>query len=288
MAVTDTAGHAVESRGVLRPGLHEQPRAVRRAHMSDVLRRAGFGLIGVVITLGVWQLLSAVKFLTPTAVPSATHTFHTLFAAFGSARLWTAFEQTLEGTALGFAIGTVAGVLGGVLIGVSGAAYRSTFLVVEFFKTIPVITIMPLAVLLFGTSIDMKLMIVAFGVFFPTLIQTMYGVRSVDPVVDDTAKVFRLGRWARFTSVTLPSAAPYIATGMRLGATAALLLDILAELVAGANGLGLLILRGEAGGAISYSYAIIVFTGVIGIALIVGLTSIERRVMHWHELYRGQ
>lgn len=288
MAVTETTDQTVDRSGILRPGLQARPRAERRGQLGEVLRRAGLGLVGVLITLGVWQLLSAVKFLTPTAVPSATKTFHTLFTAFGTPRLWTGFEQTLEGTALGFAIGTVAGVLGGVVIGVSDGAYRSTFLIVEFFKTIPVITIMPLAVLLFGTSIDMKLMIVAFGVFFPTLIQTMYGVRSVDPVVDDTARVFRLGRWARFIWVTLPSAAPYIATGMRLGATAALLLDILAELVAGANGLGLLILRGEAGGAINYSYAIIVFTGIIGIALIVGLTAVERRVMHWHELYRGQ
>ena len=283
-----TTGQLAEREESARPRLRRRPRAGGRPAWGDLLGRAGLGLVGVGIALGLWQLLSATRVLDPTAVPSMTHAFDSLGAALGTSKLWIGLEQTLEGTALGFALGVVAGVLVGTVLGLSETAFRSSFLVIEFFKAIPVITILPLAVLLFGTTLKMKVLLVVFGVFFPMVIQTIYGVRAVDPVIRDTARAFGLGRRARFVSVTLPSAAPYLATGIRLGATTALLLDIVAELVAGGSGLGLQILDGEAGGAISYSYALIIFTGIVGVVLVVGLTAVERRVLHWHELYRGQ
>lgn len=254
----------------------------------DRIGRVALGLLGVGLVLALWQLLTVTKVLDPSAVPTMTETLHRLWQALGTGRLWAAVGQTLEGMAVGFALGSAAGILVGAVLGASSFAYRSSFLVVEFFKTIPVITLLPLAVLLFGTTLKMKVLVVVFGVFFPTVIQTIYGVRSVDPVIRDTATAFGLKRRARLLTVTIPSAAPYLATGLRLGATAALLLDVVAELVAGGSGLGLQILQGEAGGAISYSYALIILTGTIGVLLVVGLTAVERRVLRWHELYRGR
>lgn len=250
------------------------------------MKKWGAGFAGVLFALVVWQILTDTKILDPIAVPTATKTASTLWTALGTSHLWAGVGQTLEGTALGFAIGVILGVTVGALIGLNDFAYRSSFLTIEFLKTIPVIAILPLAVLLYGTTLKMKVVLVTFGVFFPLVIQTSYGVRSVDPTVSDTARVFGLGRVRRFVFVTLPSAGPFIATGMRLAAAAALLLDVLAEIVAGGSGVGLQILQGEAGGDISYSYALIVLVGTIGVILVVGLTAIERRLMHWHELYR--
>lgn len=243
-------------------------------------------MCGVALALGLWQLLTVTRVLDPTAVPTMTVTLARLGRSIDTGSLWAAVGQTLEGMGIGFGLGSAAGILLGAILGASEFAYRSSFVVIEFFKTIPVIALLPLAVLLFGTRLEMKVLIVVFGVFFPTVIQTIYGVRSVDPVIRDTAIAFGLTRRRRFVTVTIPSAAPYLATGLRLGATAALLLDVVAELVAGANGLGLQILRGESGGAISYSYALILLTGGIGVVIVIGLTAIERRVLAWHELYR--
>jgi ABC-type nitrate/sulfonate/bicarbonate transport system permease component len=261
-------------------------RAKAAAISRERLGRMTLGLVGVALVLATWQLLTVTKVLDPTAVPTMTTTLSRLFQALGTTKLWVGVGQTLEGMAVGFALGSAAGIVIGALLGASSFAYRSSFLVIEFFKTIPVITLLPLAVLLFGTTLKMKVLIVVFGVFFPTVVQTIYGVRSIDPVISDTARAFGLGRRTRFLTVTIPSAAPYLATGLRLGATAALLLDVVAELVAGGSGLGLQILQGEAGGAISYSYALIILTGTIGVLLVIGLTAIERRVLSWHELYR--
>jgi ABC-type nitrate/sulfonate/bicarbonate transport system permease component len=112
-------------------------------------------------------------------------------------------------------------------------------------------------------------------------------VRTIDPVVRDTGRVFGLSAWARFRTITIPSAAPYIATGLRLAAAAALLLDVLSEIVAGGSGIGMQIMQGQEGGDISYSYAMILIVGIIGVLLVVGLTSLERRLLGWHEIYRS-
>lgn len=250
------------------------------------MKKWGAGIAGVLLALAIWQVLTVTKVLDQTAVPTATTTISTLWRSLGTGHLWSGVGQTLEGTAIGFGLGVVLGVAVGVLIGLNDIAYRATFLTIEFLKTIPVIAVLPLAVLIYGTTLKMKVLLVTFGVFFPMVIQTSYGVRSIDPVVGDTARSFGLGRVMRFLWVTLPSAAPFMATGMRLAAAAALLLDVLSEIVAGGSGLGLQILQGQAGGDISYTYALILLVGIIGMIVVVGLTAIERRVMHWHELYR--
>jgi ABC-type nitrate/sulfonate/bicarbonate transport system permease component len=96
-----------------------------------------------------------------------------------------------------------------------------------------------------------------------------------------------LSRFQRFFFVTMPSAAPYIATALRLGATGALLLDVTVELTAGAGGLGLQLLQAEAGDSIAFSYALLIIIGTIGMLLVLGVSAIERRVMYWHDVYRN-
>src|SRR6202034_1792056 len=229
------------------------------------VRKWAAGLAGIVIAVAIWQILTVTKVLDPVAVPSASETLTTLGPSLETGRVWAGVGETLEGTAIGFAFGAVGGVLVGTVIGLSNIAYRSSFLVIEFLKTIPVIAVLPLAVLLFGTTLQMKVLLVTFGVFFPILTQTISGVRSVDPVVRGTGRVFRRGAWARS-----------IATRLGLAAAAALLLDVLSEIVDGGSGIGLQIMQGQEGGDIAYTYANIVLVGVIGVIVVVGLRRLER------------
>jgi ABC-type nitrate/sulfonate/bicarbonate transport system permease component len=246
------------------------------------------GIVGIAVALSLWQLLAVTKVFNPLAIPTMVSAFRTIGEAIRTRHLWVGVGQTLEAMGLGFLVGSAAGILAGTLIGLNRYAYASCFLVLEFFKTIPVIAILPLAVLLFGTTLKMKVLLIVFGGFFPTVIQTIYGVRAVDPVIRDTARIFGLGPVRRFFTVTMPSAAPFLATGLRLGATGALLLDIVAEITAGGSGIGLQILEAQAAGAIAYSYALLIITGCIGMLLVVGVTAIERRVLSWHEMYRAR
>jgi ABC-type nitrate/sulfonate/bicarbonate transport system permease component len=123
---------------------------------------------------------------------------------------------------------------------------------------------------------------------WPLLVQTMYGVRAMDPVIRDTATAMGVGRVRRFFGVVLPSAAPFIATGLRVAAAGALILTIVVELVAGGAGIGVEIATAAISGlpALPTMYARIIVAGILGFLVATLLTRAERRLLRWHEAYR--
>ena len=245
-------------------------------------------LVVVAAVLGLWQLLTATHALSATAFPTMTSTISTLGAQLRTAACWTTIGETLEGWGAGIALGGVAAIVIGAAIGLSRFAYRSTIPVIEFLKTVPVVAILPLAIVLYGTRFSLKLFLVSFGVFFPLVIQVVYGVRSVDPTVADTAASLQVKGVRRFFVVVLPSAAPFVATGLRIGAASALVIEIICELIGGAAGLGLRILDAENAGvsALPVIYAYVLISGLVGIVLTGTFTLLEKRALHWHESQR--
>jgi ABC-type nitrate/sulfonate/bicarbonate transport system permease component len=239
--------------------------------------RYGLRLAVLAAALGLWQGLSAAGVIRADEFPSMAQTASALGDQVTTPALWTAVGQTLEGWAIGLVIGVAAALLLGTLIGSSGFAYRSVIGVIEFFKAIPVIAILPIGLVLWGATLKMKFALVAFAVFWPLVIQVCYGVRALDPVVRDTA------------TVTLPSAAPFIATGLRVAVAVALIVDIIAELIGGGSGIGMRILLAENAGPSNYPamYAYILVAGILGVLLAGAFTVAERHTLHWHESQRA-
>lgn len=265
--------------------------AARLSHPRVTITRAAGAFVkvaGVLAVLALWQVLSATGVLPGDSFPSLFSVVRSLVDELGSSSGWSAIANTLAGWAIGFAIGAVAAIVCGMGIGLSRAAYRSTILVIEFMKTVPVIAILPLLLLQYGGSLKMEYILVAFGVFWPLVIQVVYGVRSMDPVARDTAEALRVTGLRRLAYVVLPSAAPFIATGLRIAAAAALIIAIIAELIGGAAGLGreILVAQNAGTGSLPLLYALIVLTGVLGIALSVAFRLVERRLLRWHERFR--
>jgi ABC-type nitrate/sulfonate/bicarbonate transport system permease component len=251
--------------------------------------RYGLRLAVLAAALGLWQGLSAAGAIRADEFPSMTQTAAALWGLASSSTLWPAVGETLEGWAIGLAIGVAAALLIGTLIALNGFAYRSVIGVIEFFKAIPVIAILPVGLVLWGATLTMKFALVAFAVFWPLVIQVCYGVRSIDPVVRDTATVLRVRGPRRFLVVVLPSAAPFIATGLRVAVAVALIVDIIAELIGGGTGVGERILVAENAGPSQYPqmYAYIVVAGLLGVLLAGTFTLAERYVLHWHESQRA-
>ena len=120
------------------------------------------------------------------------------------------------------------------------------------------------------------------------LLQVIYGVRDVDPVARDVFRSFRVRRSDVILRLILPTAAPYIATGLRLAAAICLLLTLSVQIVIAAPGIGQQIVLAQLGGAIAKMYAYIVLSGVLGIALNAIFVAIERAALHWHPSFRGE
>ena len=211
----------------------------------------GLRLVVLAAALGLWQGLSAAGVIRADEFPSMSQTATALWDLLTQSTLWSAIGQTLEGWALGLVVGAAAALLLGTLIGMNGFAYRSVIGVIEFFKAIPVIAILPVGLVLWGATLTMKFALVAFAVFWPLVIQVCYGVRSLDPVVRDTTAVLQVKGLRKFLTVTLPSAAPFIATGLRVAVAVALVVDIITELIGGGTGIGERILLAENAGRAS-------------------------------------
>jgi ABC-type nitrate/sulfonate/bicarbonate transport system permease component len=244
-------------------------------------------LAAVAVLLVLWELVVRVGIVAETNIPPASAALSELLNQFGDGAFWSAVGSTLEGWAAGLGIAIALGVPLGLLIGSSRWAYRGLRVPIEFLRPIPSVALIPLAVLIYGQGLQSKVFLAAFASFWPLLIQTIYGVQDVDPVATDTARSFGLGRLERMWRVTVPSAVPYIATGVRISSAVALILAVTAELVIGAAGLGREINVARSGGNLDVMYALIVATGLLGWLLNLATSAGERRVLHWHPSQRG-
>ena len=245
------------------------------------------GLGGLVALVALVELLPRVGVLPRQFFPPSSQIGAALFEQIGRTEFWQAVGDTLKGWALGLAIASVAGVVLGIGIGSSRITQQITASTIEFLRPIPSVALIPIAVLLFGTAIESKLLLVVYASFWQVLIQVLYGVGDIDPVARDTARAYGLGRWARIRYLTWPTALPYVMTGLRLAAAVALILAVTAELVIGNPGLGKLLAVAQSSGAVATTYAIVVATGILGIIVNVVFRAIERRTLAWHPSQRG-
>jgi ABC-type nitrate/sulfonate/bicarbonate transport system permease component len=243
------------------------------------------GLAGLVILL---QVLPYSGLVSADYLPPASEMGRALWILLAEDAFWTALGDTLTGWALGLAIAVVTGVVAGIVIGSVPVLRAVTASTIEFLRPIPSVALIPVAVLLYGTDLRSKLLLVVYASFWQVLVQVLAGMQDVDPVADDTARSYRMGRWGRVRYVMWPTALPYVMTGVRLAATVALVLAITAELVIGSPGLGHLIAVAQTSGAVPRVYALVLVTGVLGVAINLVARAVERRALHWHQSIRRE
>ncbi|NEK58640.1 ABC transporter permease [Geodermatophilus sabuli] len=246
------------------------------------------GAIGLLALVALFEILPRIGVLNRRFFPTSTEIGSALIDQVQQSEFWVALLDTLQGWALGLAIAAVAGVVLGIIIGSSQLLRDITASTIEFVRPIPSVALIPLAVLLFGTSIESKLLLVVYAAFFQMLIQVLYGVQDVDPVAQDTARAYRFSFVARVRYVTWPTALPYVMTGLRLSAAVALILAVTAELVIGNPGIGNRLAVAQSSGAIAATYALVVVAGLLGVIVNLVFRFIERRALSWHPSQRGE
>jgi ABC-type nitrate/sulfonate/bicarbonate transport system permease component len=242
----------------------------------------------VVGVLVLFEVLPRIGVLPRDHFPPISETLSTLGEQLGEGSFWEAVGNTLQGWALGLGIAAALAIPIGIVIGSSSLLYRASRGVIEFLRPIPSVALIPLAILIYGTGLESKVFLAAFAAFWQLLVATLYGVQDVDPVATDTARSFGFSRLQRLFRVTLPSAIPYIATGLRIASAVSLILTVTAELVIGAAGLGRAINVARSGGNEELMYALIITTGILGVLLNLIFVRAERRVLRWHPSQRPE
>jgi ABC-type nitrate/sulfonate/bicarbonate transport system permease component len=243
-------------------------------------------VVSIAAALALWQLVSVTGLISEQDLPSMTTTVGELWSMVQTAAFWHAFFDTVRGWALGLGIATALAVPLGIILGSSDFAASAVRVPVEFLRPIPSAALIPLLFLTLGTTLKSEVFLATFGAFWPLLVQTMYGVRDVDPVALDTARSFGVGPFERLYRITLPSAVPYIATGLRISSTVSLILAFTAELFMGTPGLGAAMNIAESYGLNDQLYALALATGFLGVAIHLVFTTLERRALRWHPSQR--
>jgi ABC-type nitrate/sulfonate/bicarbonate transport system permease component len=241
-------------------------------------------LVGLV---AVWQLVDAIGVVSAQALSGPVEVSRALVELLTTSAVWAEIGQTLTGWSIGLGVATAIAIPLGMLLGASSPAYRSSRFVIDFLRTIPALGIIPLASLLYGSTRSTELLIVIPACLWPLLLQTIYGVRDVDPVALESARSFRLGRRRTLTRVVLPSATPFIATGLRIAAVIGMLLAISVELLVRVPGVGNGLARAQGNAATDDVYAYTVIAGVMGLVVVLAFARIERALIHWHPSQRS-
>ena len=252
--------------------------------ISELPRRALVALGLPVVLIALWWTLSAhsTSFFWPP--------LSTIVRAFPET--WTADPlvhdvlPSLARLAAGYLTALVVGVAAGAVIGSSRTLRALTEPTLEFFRAVPPPVLVPVIALFTGyTGWTAKVITIALGCLWPILLNTIEGVRSLDEVLRDTARSYRLGRVATAYHVVLRGASPRIATGARQALSIGVILMVISELFGASRGLGAAIVQFQRGFEIPQMWTGIILLGLLGVALSGLFRLVEHRALAW---YRGQ
>lgn len=211
----------------------------------------------------------------PTAIlEAATHLIAT-------GELQRAFMESMTTLLGGFITASLLGILGGLAIGRYRDVEAATDWVVNALYATPLVAVVPLVTLWFGLGFEAKLLIVIKITIFPVLINTAAGVRNVPPALIELGNAFCANERQIFTKIILPSAVPYMMTGLRLGIGRALIGMVVAEFFTAITGLGAMIVTYSNRYDTAAMFVPIFVLMLLGILLTFGVRKLEDKIAPW-------
>lgn len=185
------------------------------------------------------------------------------------------------------------GYFGAVLVGVSlglaiGLRKRlRDFLepVLEFLRAVPPPVLVPIFMLFMGIGPEMRIAVIVMGAVWPILLNTVEGVRGLDPVLKDTTRSYRIGSWRRLRRFVLPGASPQIVTGARQALSIAIILMVISEMFAGQDGLGFSIVQFQRTFAIPEMWGGVIILGLLGVVLALVFRAVSSFILKWYYGY---
>lgn len=247
------------------------------------LRNFGYILGLPVLLILVWwsSTLGTVNFFVPTPA-SLVETFGKVWF---SERFFTDVLPSIGRLLVGVVAAIAIGVVGGVLIGSIKWLRALLEPTLEFFRAIPPPVLVPVLMLLMGITDSMKVVVIISGCVWPVLLNTIEGVRAVDPVLSDSTHTYGIDGWARVRYLVLPSASPQIMAGVRQSMSLGLILMVISEMFASSSGLGFTIVQFQRSFAIPEMWSGIVVLGLLGVGMSFIFQWAERNILRW---YHGQ
>ncbi|HXS39830.1 MAG TPA: ABC transporter permease [Stellaceae bacterium] len=255
------------------------------------LQSFALGLSGIVVLLLLWE---AVPYLV--TMKAGTRLFFTppsevaitLWNLFSTGVIWGPLGVSAAGFAVGLAIAIAVGLPLGILIGRSETLDALCEPFVTAFNATPRLVFLPIVLLWFGLGLWSKVVIVAFGAFFPLLINTHEGIRNTDKLLINVVRSFGAKEWDIIRLVVVPNALPYIITGLRLAIGRAVLGVVVSEFFGSNEGLGVMMVQAASQYKVNIVFAGMIVFMALSLAMTGLLKVLENRLGRWRPQRIGE
>lgn len=233
-----------------------------------------------------WQAAASFGWITNRLMPAPIQVVWAFWDKLSSGELAVDIQASAVRAISGLLVGGSIGFLLGLANGVSRLSHALTDTTLQMLRTIPNLALIPLVILWFGIGEEAKLFLTALGVFFPIYLNTLHGVRNVDPQLIEMGRVYGMGGWTLFRKVIFPGALPSIFVGLRFSLGIMWLTLIVAETMAASSGIGHM-----ANSAREFMMTDVVILALVIYALLGKLADVialtlERLTLSWNPAYQ--
>lgn len=257
------------------------PGAYLRSHPEWVLAPLLF-----VVLMAAWHFLTKIFSIPPFILPPPEKVWHSLTSGFTKPpshpagfiyhTLYTLYEAVL-----GFLAGSIFGIVAGVLVAHSRIVERTLYPYILALNSVPKVAVAPLFVIWFGFGLAPKVIVTSVVTFFPLLVNSIAGCRSVEADRLDLVRALGATKWQTFWKITLPSALPFIFAGLHMAAVLSVIGAIVGEFVGAQRGLGVLILQYNFNMDIASVYAVFIVLAAMGISFHLIMRALEKKFCFW-------
>lgn len=233
----------------------------------------------------VWEMAARLGWLSSRILPAPGAVLEAAWALARSGELWQHVRVSALRALLGLVVGAGAGLALGLLNGLSRTAETLLDTSLQMLRNIPVLALIPLVILWFGIDESAKLVLLAVGVFFPMYINTLHGLRAVDPALIEMGRSYGLRGWALFRQVILPGALPSMLVGLRFSLGLVWVILIVTETISARSGIGYMTMNAR-----EFLQTDVVLLGIVLYALLgkgadLVARALERRLLRWNPAY---
>lgn len=250
---------------------------------AESVRKIGFILLSLVVGLLLWSAFTTYSEIPSFIFPTPSEVWNRLITVIGDGSLLYHTWVTLQEVIVGLALGLTAAIITGYFLAKSRLVERVLSPYIVASQSIPIVAIAPLLVIWLGPGILSKILTSALIVFFPVLVNTIVGLRSVPHELYDLMRSLQASPWQRITKLEIPAAMPVFLGGLRIGATLAVIGAVVGEFVGADKGLGFLVNVGRG----LYDTALVfvaVFTLVVlALGLYGTVVFLENHLLSWQK-----
>jgi sulfonate transport system permease protein len=263
-----------------------------QAPRANGIDARGIGLGGLtqwalpVLLVVLWQLASIAGLIAARTLPApsdvAAAAWKLVLSGELARNIWVSFCRAI----VGFAIGGGIGFAFGLANGLSRRTERLTDTTLQMVRNVPHLALIPLVILWFGIDEAAKLFLVALGVFFPIYLNTLHGIRTVDPQLIEMGQVYGMTRRELFFRVIFPSALPSVFVGLRFALGIMWLTLIVAETIAASSGIGYMAMQAREFMQVDVVIVSILIYALLGKAADSASRVLERLTLGWHPAFQ--